>query len=148
MWVELTVEKFKKRFDESEFDAVLSQQADPDATVLEYLRQVAADVVSRVNVCRRSRGLLPVTPPAYYVPPGSERHAYALAQFMCGINLPSLTSLQGENRNDAATKAEDHLKDLAACDADGDDEWADNYVTATTSSAPVFGGFAHMDFVT
>lgn len=146
-WVQLTVPKFKLRFDESEVDAVLSNQANPDTTLTEYLRQVSADIVARVNTCRRTRGLAPVSPPALYVPPGSERHAYTLAQYMAGINLPSLTALQGENRKSAEDRAEAYLADIASCEVDSDDEWVKPYTAACTSS-PAYGGFNLMDFVT
>jgi hypothetical protein len=149
-WVELTVAKFKMRFSAGEVESVLSEQGDTnaiDAAITEYLTQAANDTVSRVNKCRRSRGLAAVSPPARYVPPGSERHAYTLAQFMSGINLPSLTALQGENRKSAYDRAEDYLGDLAACEVDMDDEGAADFETGTGTSAPAFGGYQKMDFV-
>jgi hypothetical protein len=146
-WVQLTVAKFKLRFDESEVDAVLSQQTNADVTLTEYLHQVSADIVARVNTCRRTRGLSPVTPPALYVPPGSERHAYVLVQFMAGINLPSLTALQGDNRKSAEDRAENYLSDLASCEVDSDDEWVSPYVSACAPDSPVYGGMPLMNFV-
>jgi hypothetical protein len=150
MWATLTVTKFRQRFSTAEIDAVLSEQGDTtavDAAITEYLTQAANDIVSRVNKCRRSRGLAPVSPPVLRVPPGSERHAYTLAQFMSGINLPSLTALQGENRKSAYDRAEDYLKDVAACDVDMDDEGAVDFETGTATSVPAFGGMRKMDFI-
>lgn len=151
MWATLTVAKFKMRFSAGEVEAVLSEQGDTaaiDAAITEYLTQAASDIVSRVNKCRRSRGLAPVSPPALRVPPGSERHAYTLAQFMSGINLPSLTALQGENRKSAYDRAEDYLGDLAACEVDMDDEGAGDFVSGTGTEVPQFGGMQKMDFIT
>lgn len=149
-WVKLTLVKLKMRFDPQEFSAVLNEQPNVDDTLTEMMRQAAADIVGRVNQCRKSKGMAVLANVApLMVPPGSERHAYTLVQFMAGINLPALTQLQGENRRSAYDRAEDHLEDLANCEADGDDIWAtEQYVDGClVTTAPQFGGYKKMDFI-
>lgn len=147
MWVLLTVANFKLRFSEDESDAVLTEQGG-DTAITEYLRQVAGEIVANVNQCRRSRGLAFITPPALYVPPGSERHAYTLAQSLQATSQGRpLGALQGDVRGSALDKAEDHLKALAACEMDADDEWAEAYESASGTVVPQFGGMAKMDFI-
>lgn len=147
MWVLLTVAKYDLRFSATESAAVLAEPTRV-AAIEEYLRQTAAEIVASVNGCRRSRGLAAISPPALYVPPGSERHAYTLAQSLQATSKARpVGALQGESRTDALKAAEDHLKALAACDIDADESGSEAWEDLVATSVPQFGGMRKMDFI-
>jgi hypothetical protein len=104
-------------------------------------------MVSRVNAGRRKRGLPPVSNTGRNVPPGSQRHGYALARRLLSEAFPSLAEFNGEDRKAAVEAAETFMDDLAKNDADSDDNGADAFASSSSSSFR-YGGSSTMDFST
>jgi len=144
-WVQLTSDGLRDRLASDEFEALLAESPAPEAKLTEILEQVAQEFVSRVNAGRRKRGLPPVTNTGRYVPPGSQRHGYALARRLLSEAFPSLAEFNGDDRKVAVEAAETFMDDLAKNDADSDDTGALAYAT-TTASPFRYGGSDVMDF--
>lgn len=145
-WAELTYDAFRERLTDEEFDALTAESTDVSAKLTEILGQVAADIVSRVNVGRRKGALPPVVNTGLHIPAGSQRHAYTLALKVLTDCFPSLRTYNGEDRTAAVETAEKHLDDLAKNEADGDDEGALVYASTTNSSVR-YGGRDILDFI-
>jgi hypothetical protein len=145
-WTSLTVDSFRERFTDEEFNALLAESTDIEGKLNEILGQVALEIVSRVNVGRRKRGLSPAVNTGLYIPPGSQRHAYTLALKLLTDCFPSLFTYNGEDRKAAVETAERHLEDLAKNDIDSDDDGAAEYASATSSSVR-YGGKDILDFI-
>lgn len=145
-WTALTSDAFRERFTDEEFEALLAESTDVVGKLNEILSQVALDIVSRVNVGRRKRGLSPAVNTGLYIPPGSQRHAYTLALKLLTDCFPSLFTYNGEDRKIAVETAEKHLDDLAKNDVDSDDDGAADYASATSSSVRT-GGRDLLDFI-
>jgi hypothetical protein len=144
-WVLLTSDGLRDRLASDEFEALLAESPAPEAKLEEILEQVAQEFVSRVNAGRRKRGLAPVTSTGRYVPPGSQRHGYALARRLLSEAFPSLAEFNGEDRKVAVEAAETFMDDLAKNDADSDDTGAAAFIGSSNSSFR-FGGSDTMDF--
>jgi hypothetical protein len=144
-WAALTFDDLRDRLGSTEIEALLAESPTPDDKVNEVLSQIAADVVSRVNAGRRKRGLAPVVNSGRYVPTGAKRHAYTLARRLMTDAFPSLAEYNGDDRKLAVEEAENYLDDLANNNADGDDDGALSFVSATGTSFR-YGGKAVMDF--
>jgi len=146
-WVQLAGSSLRDRLDTTEIDSLVEESADADGKIDEILSQVAQDIVGRVNAGRRKRGLPPVSGTGLYVPPGSARHAYTLARRLLTDSFPSLSDYNGEDRDRAYDKAEDHLRDLAENRADADDTGAEDFEPEDSGSSFRTGGKDLMDFI-
>lgn len=146
-WAELTSDAFRDRFTDEEFQGLLAESTDIDGKLNEILGQVALEIVSRVNVGRRKRGLSPALATGLFIPSGSQRHAYTLALRLLTDCFPALATYNGEDRKIAMETAEKHLEDLAKNDVDSDDDGAATYA-ASTSSSVRYGGRDILDFIT
>jgi hypothetical protein len=146
-WVAITSDGLRDRLASDEFEALLAESPAPESKINEILGQVAQEIVSRVNSGRRKRGLPAVTNTVRFVPPGSQRHAYALARRLLSEAFPSLAEFNGEDRKIAVEAAETFMDDLAKNDADSDDIGA-NAFASTSGSSFRYGGNATMDFAT
>jgi hypothetical protein len=147
-WIALTSAKLQTRIGEDEYDALIAEKgAEAEAKVSEILRQLAQDIVGRVNAGRRKRGLSPAINTGLYIPPGSERHAYTICVRLLTSTFPSLATYNGEDRKEEYENAENHLDDLANNNADSDDAGGDAF-TSNSSSSFRYGGAAKMDFIT
>ena len=80
-----------------------------------------------------------------FIPPGAQRHAYAIARRLLTDAFPSLAELNGEDRKLAVEAAEHFLDDLANNNADADDTGAQSYATAS-GAAFRYSGQSLMDF--
>lgn len=146
-WAELTFAGLQGRLGSDEIAALLAESAAPEAKVSEVLTHVALDIASRVNTGRRKRGLPPVVNSNVYVPPGAQRHAYALARRLLSDAFPSLAEFNGDDRKSSIEEAENYLDDLAKNDADSDDPGASSFAYSSSSSFR-YGGSSVMDFST
>jgi len=146
-WVQLAGSSLRDRLGTTEIDSLVEESADADGKIDEILSQVALDVVGRINAGRRKRGLPPVTDTGLNVPPGSVRHAYTLARRLLTDSFPSLSDYNGEDRDSAYDKAEDHLRDLAENRADADDSGAEDFEPEDSGSSFRTGGKDLMDFI-
>lgn len=144
-WIALTVDSFRDRLGNDELDRLVEESPTPDAKLLEVLNQVAAEFVSRVNAGRRKRGLAPLVNTGLFIPPGAQRHAYAVARRLLTDAFPSLAEFNGEDRKLSVDAAESFLNDLANNNADADDTGAATYATAA-GSAFRYSGQPLMDF--
>jgi hypothetical protein len=146
-WAELTFAGLQGRLGSEEIASLLAESAAPEEKVSEILTHVALDIASRVNTGRRKRGLPPVVNSSVYVPPGAQRHAYALARRLLSDSFPSLAEFNGDDRKSSIEEAENYLDDLAKNDADSDDPGASSFAYSSASSFR-YGGSAVMDFST
>jgi hypothetical protein len=146
-WVAITTDGLRDRLASDEFEALLAEAPAPEAKIEEILEQVAQEIVSRVNSGRRKRGLPAVINTGRNVPPGSQRHAYALARRLLSEAFPSLADFNGDDRKVAVEAAETFMDDLAKNDADSDDTGAAAFAASSASSFR-YGGNATMDFAT
>lgn len=147
-WIALTSDKLQTRVGVEEYAALIAENgAEAEAKVSEILRQVAQDIVGRVNAGRRKRGLGPAVNTGLYIPPGSERHAYTICVRLMTSTFPSLATYNGEDRATDYQNAEDHLDDLANNNADSDDAGGNTFAS-TSSSSFRYGGETKMDFIT
>tara|TARA_R110002126_G_scaffold198538_2_gene346142 strand:- start:2850 stop:3302 length:453 start_codon:yes stop_codon:yes gene_type:complete len=144
-WVILTSDGLRDRLASDEFEALLAESPAPEAKLEEILEQVGQEIVSRVNAGRRKRGLPPVSSTGRNVPPGSQRHGYALARRLLSEAFPSLAEFNGDDRKVAVEAAETFMDDLAKNDADSDDNGAASFVSSSSSSFR-YGGSTTMDF--
>jgi hypothetical protein len=144
-WISITSDGLRDRLASDEFEALLAESPAPEAKIDEILEQVAQEIVSRVNSGRRKRGLPPVTNTGRFIPPGSQRHGYALARRLLSEAFPSLAEFNGDDRKIAVEAAETFMDDLAKNDADSDDIGA-NAFASTSGSSVRYGGNAYMDF--
>lgn len=144
-WTALTVAAFRDRLGNDELDRLVEESPAPDAKLSEVLSQVAAEFVSRVNAGRRKRGLAPLVNTSLYIPPGAQRHAYAIARRLLTDAFPSLSEFNGEDRKLAVESAENFLDDLANNNADADDTGAASFATSSGSSFR-YSGKSLMDF--
>jgi len=146
-WTALNLASFRERLTDEEFLALTAESTDVDGKLEEILSQVALDIVSRVNVGRRKRGLSPAVSTGLFIPSGALRHAYTLALKLLTDCFPALRTYNGEDRTQAIETAEKYLDDLSKNDADSDDAGAATYAPATSS--PVrYGGRDLLDFIT
>ncbi len=146
-WVAITTDGLRDRLASDEFEALLAEAPAPEAKIEEILEQVAQEIVSRVNSGRRKRGLPAVINTGRNVPPGSQRHAYALARRLLSEAFPSLADFNGDDRKVAVEAAETFMDDLAKNDTDSDDTGAAAFAASSASSFR-YGGNATMDFAT
>ncbi len=146
-WVILASDGLRDRLASDEFEALLAESPAPEAKLEEILAQVAQEIVSRVNSGRRKRGLAPVANTGRSVPPGSQRHGYALARRLLSEAFPSLAEFNGDDRKIAVETAENYMDDLAKNDADSDDTGAASFAVSSASSFR-YGGATLMDFST
>lgn len=146
-WVLLSSDGLRDRLASDEFEALLAESPAPEAKIEEILEQVAQEISSRVNSGRRKRGLPPVGNTGRSVPPGSQRHGYALARRLLSEAFPSLAEFNGDDRKVAVEAAETFMDDLAKNDADSDDTGATAFALSSSSSFR-YGGNATMDFAT
>lgn len=146
-WAELNFAGLQGRLGSDEIAALLAESAAPEAKVTEILTHVGLDIASRVNTGRRKRGLPPVVNSGVYVPPGAQRHAYALARRLLSDSFPSLAEFNGDDRKSSIEEAENYLDDLAKNDADSDDPGASSFAYSSASSFR-YGGSSIMDFST
>ncbi len=148
-WIALTSAKLQTRVGVEEYAALIAENGGSAAAakVSEILRQVAQDIVGRVNAGRRKRGLGPALNTGLYIPPGSERHAYTICVRLMTSTFPSLSTYNGEDRKEEYQNAENHLDDLANNDADSDDAGGDTFAGSSSSSFR-YGGETKMDFIT
>jgi hypothetical protein len=144
-WIPLTVDSFRDRLGNDELDRLVEESPTPDAKLAEILAQVAAEFVSRINAGRRKRGLGPLVNTGLFIPPGSQRHAYAIARRLLTDAFPSLSEFNGEDRKLSVEAAENFLDDLANNNADADDTGASSFATASGASFR-YSGKALMDF--
>ena len=144
-WIPLSVDSFRDRLGNDELDRLVEESPTPDAKLAEILSQVAAEFVSRINSGRRKRGLGPLVNTGLNIPPGAQRHAYAIARRLLTAAFPSLAEFNGEDRKLAVESAENFLDDLANNNADADDTGAESYATAS-GSAFRYSGQSLMDF--
>lgn len=144
-WIALTVDSFRDRLGNDELDRLVEESPTPDAKLAEVLSQTAAEFVSRINSGRRKRGLGPLVNTGLFIPPGAQRHAYAIARRLLTDAFPSLAEYNGEDRKLAVEAAENFLDDLANNNADADDTGATAYETST-GAAFRYSGKALMDF--
>jgi hypothetical protein len=144
-WIQLTSDGLRDRLASDEFEALLAESPAPESKLEEILEQVAQEIVSRVNAGRRKRGLPPVINTGRNVPPGSQRHGYALARRLLSEAFPSLAEFNGEDRKLAVEAAENYMDDLAKNDVDSDDTGANSFASSSASSFR-YGGSAIMDF--
>ena len=144
-WLPLTVESFRDRLGNDELDRLVEESPTPDAKLAEILYQVAAEFVSRINSGRRKRGLAPLVNTGLNIPPGAQRHAYAIARRLLTDAFPSLAEFNGEDRKLSVEAAENFLDDLANNNADADDTGAASFAAAS-GSAFRYSGKALMDF--
>jgi hypothetical protein len=144
-WLALTVESFRDRLGNDELDRLVEESPTPDAKLAEILAQVAAEFVSRINAGRRKRGLAPLVNTGLNIPPGAQRHAYAIARRLLTDAFPSLAEFNGEDRKLSVEAAENFLDDLANNNADADDTGAASYVSASGASFR-YSGKSLMDF--
>lgn len=144
-WVQLTSDGLRDRLASDEFEALLAESPAPESKIDEILEQVAQEIVARVNAGRRKRGLAAVINTGRNVPPGSQRHGYALARRLLSEAFPSLAEFNGEDRKMAVEAAETFMDDLAKNDADSDDTGAAAFASSSASSFR-YGGSATMDF--
>lgn len=147
-WITLNVTSLKSRLGTNEIDKLTEEAPSPDGKLAEVLSHVALEIVSRVNSGRRKRGLAPCVSTGLFIPPGSLRHAYALARKLLTDTFPSLAEYNGDDRKAAVDAAEEYLRFLADNNADSDDAGAESYVTTGATSGPRFGGAATMNFAT
>jgi len=144
-WLALTVDSFRDRLGNDELDRLVEESPTPDAKLAEILAQVAAEFVARINAGRRKRGLGPLVNTGLNIPPGSQRHAYAIARRLLTDAFPSLSEFNGEDRKLSVEAAENFLDDLANNNADADDTGAASFATASGASFR-YSGNALMDF--
>lgn len=144
-WIPLSVDSFRDRLGNDELDRLVEESPTPDAKLAEILSQVAAEFVSRINSGRRKRGLGPLVNTGLNIPPGAQRHAYAIARRLLTDAFPSLAEFNGEDRKLAVESAENFLDDLANNNADADDTGAQSYATASGASFR-YSGQSLMDF--
>lgn len=144
-WIPLSVDSFRDRLGNDELDRLVEESPTPDAKLAEILSQVAAEFVSRINSGRRKRGLGPLVNTGLNIPPGAQRHAYAIARRLLTDAFPSLAEFNGEDRKLAVESAENFLDDLANNNADADDTGAESYATAS-GAAFRYSGQSLMDF--
>lgn len=144
-WIPLSVDSFRDRLGNDELDRLVEESPTPDAKLAEILSQVAAEFVSRINSGRRKRGLGPLVNTGLNIPPGAQRHAYAIARRLLTDAFPSLAEFNGEDRKLAVESAENFLDDLANNNADADDTGAESYATASGASFR-YSGQSLMDF--
>lgn len=145
-WAALNYADFRDRLSSAELDALLAESPAPEDKVDEVLGQIAQDIVSRVNAGRRKRGLAPAVNTGRYVPPGSRRHGYTLARRLLTDSFPSLAEYNGDDRRLSFEEAENYLDDLANNEADGDDDGALAFISATTGGAFRYSGNTLLDF--
>ena len=144
-WIALTVDSFRDRLGNDELDRLVDESPTPDAKLAEVLSQVAAEFVSRINSGRRKRGLGPLVNTGLFIPPGAQRHAYAIARRLLTDAFPSLAEFNGDDRKLAVEAAENFLDDLANNNADADDTGATSFATASGASFR-YSGRPLMDF--
>lgn len=146
-WTPLTSAGLQTRLSQDEFNALLDECPTPDEKITSILTQVALEIVSRVNAGRRKRGLSPASNTGLNVPPGAQRHAYALARRLMTDCFPSLAAYNGDDRKLSIDEAETFLDDLANNNADSDDAGGDAFIAASSNGPFSYGGRALLDFV-
>jgi hypothetical protein len=144
-WIQLTSDGLQDRLASDEFEALLAESPAPESKISEILEQVAQEIVARVNTGRRKRGLPSLINTSNHVPPGSQRHGYALARSLLSEAFPSLAEFNGDDRKAAVENAETYMEDLAKNEVDSDDTGAASFASSS-GSAFRYGGKEIMDF--
>ena len=145
-WVQLTVATLRDRLGNVEVETLIEESPAPDAKIETLLEQVAQEITSRINSGRRKRGMVSISGTRRYVPPGSQRHAYALTRRLLTDSFPALSEYNGEDRRLAVEEAEAHLDDLADNNADHDDLGASAWESEGAGSSVRTGGCSNYDF--
>lgn len=144
-WIALTFSGLRERLSSDELSALLDESSTPEEKCESVLQDVAQDFAARVNAGRRKRALPPVVNTGRYVPPGAQRHAYAIGRRELTSVFPSLAQYNGDDRKADFEEANNFLDDLANNNADADDAGATSFI-ATGGSSFRYGGNAAMNF--